>query len=82
MKNNKMLKLIRQSGDAVFVNMDRVNFVTTKHEMGSSVTEVGFMDKQSLTVTESIEDLEKLLVSVGLWTSDTQRRHNPTTMVI
>ena len=61
MKN--MIKLTRQSGDTIFVNLDSVAFITSKVEMGVELTEVGFSgsDNRSVMVKEALSEVEETL---------------------
>ncbi len=61
MKN--MIKLTRQTGDAIFVNLDTVSFITSKVEMGVELTEVGFAgaENRSVMVKEGLSEVEENL---------------------
>lgn len=61
MKN--MIKLTRQTGDSIFVNLDSVAFITSKVEMGVELTEVGFAgaDNRSVLVKEGLSEVEENL---------------------
>ncbi len=61
MKN--ILKLTRQTGDTVFINLDNTSFLTSKVEMGVELTEVGFsgVESRSIMVKESISEVEDMI---------------------
>tara|TARA_Y100001938_G_scaffold45358_2_gene63018 strand:- start:2083 stop:2283 length:201 start_codon:yes stop_codon:yes gene_type:complete len=59
---NNMIKLTRQTGDPIYVNIDNVNFLTSKVELGADVTEVAFTgsDKQAVMVKETLAEVEEM----------------------
>ena len=61
MKN--ILKLTRQTGDTVFINLDNTSFLTSTVEMGVELTEVGFsgVESRSIMVKESISEVEDMI---------------------